>query len=591
MKTRTQSIWFTVFKAVFSGALVWLVVSRVHLDEVVGLLKKIDLRYVGGGVLCYVAATVVSGQRWKILTEGLITFSQSLKYTWIGLLYSTILPGAISGEVAKGMSLAVKIKEARVGMLPLSIVMDRIIGFVVLLCFFNLSCAVLLVSGNPLSSMGRPAILSAFYASAGVLLGCALFVSPWLKKSSYGWIGFFPWPKIRGWLDMAHRGLFYYTNRPGILMKALALSILVHSLNLTQMFLVLRSLDIQMGLLALVTFYSLVSVLIMVPITISGLGIRDGFSFLFFQTIGADGQGGVAFAWLSTLLLWLMALVGAMVQVWEWLVSGGVFAGSRPPSDQEPDNQGIYDQHWAEWTDMKAYGPASRWQRQLIGDLLGFIRDPQEVKKILDCGCGEGTTTSFLAQRFPGAEVLGIDPSSSGIDMAEKRYKQRNLQFQCVDKLGPMGSGQYDLVTCFEVLEHIDEWRLFAEELVMTSRRYLLLSFPTGHMRDFERNIGHYRNFRIGEIEQFMQIHGCRSVRVNYAGFPFYSPLFRNLYNVAGPHLQKYATGRFFWGKRAVSRLIYVLFRYFSTRTRMGDQFCGLFEKCERNKTAPKATG
>jgi len=249
------------------------------------------------------------------------------------------------------------------------------------------------------------------------------------------------------------------------------------------------------------------------------------------------------------------------------------------------DNQQIYDENWPQWLDMKRHGPSSRWLRALIGDLIDGRLRGAEIKRVLDFGCGEGTTTEFLARALPAASVLGVDQSRSGIDCANAYYSAANLEFRHEPGDAVFREDCFDLVTCFEVLEHVDDWQALTMRLTRATSRYMLVSFPTGRMRDFEVNIGHLRNFRSGEFESFMERIGFRTVEVFYAGFPFYSPLFRdvcNLTNTGGNALTK---GHYsFWTQR-LGDLIFFSFRFLSTRRRGGDQFCGLFELARPDET------
>lgn len=249
------------------------------------------------------------------------------------------------------------------------------------------------------------------------------------------------------------------------------------------------------------------------------------------------------------------------------------------PSAPRADNQEIYDTNWPQWLDMKRYGPSSRWLRALIGDHLdGTLRDAK-IERVLDFGCGEGSTTAFLAHRLPNARVLGIDQSKSGIDCAVSNYPRPNLAFRHEPEPVVLHPGDFDLITCFEVLEHAEDWQALASQLAEATSRYLLVSFPTGRMRDFEVNVGHLRNFRPGEFEAFLERRGFRCVETFYAGFPFYSPIFRDLCNRTNSGSNALTTGRYSFWTRRLSDAIFVSFRWLSTRRRHGDQFCGLFER------------
>jgi SAM-dependent methyltransferase len=243
------------------------------------------------------------------------------------------------------------------------------------------------------------------------------------------------------------------------------------------------------------------------------------------------------------------------------------------------DNRKIYDEHWGEWLDMKRLGPASRWLRTLITDHVKTIRrNGNDVSSILDVGCGEGTITAELATHFPDAKVRGIDFSSTGIDCARASYKKSNLEFRH-DVDSDALTEQYDLVTAFEVLEHADDWEDLLGRMAAASRRYVMVSFPLGRMRPFEVHVGHLRNFRRGQVEHFMEECNFAPVHIFQAGFPFYSPLYREACNVTDSASNRFTTGKYGATQKVVATFIYALFRYASSKDRFGDQFCGLFRR------------
>lgn len=244
--------------------------------------------------------------------------------------------------------------------------------------------------------------------------------------------------------------------------------------------------------------------------------------------------------------------------------------------DLHPNNQAIYDASWESWLDMKTYGPASRWLRSLIADACREIR-PAPMS-IHDVGSGEGTTTLMLAQLYPRADVRGSDFSSAGIAVSRRHHAQSNLHF-AHDPDNRALDDPADLVCCFEVLEHVEDWKAFLARLAGSARQHLLLSFPTGRMRPFEVNVGHMRNFAHGQVEDALAGLGFQPTRVSYAGFPFYSPLYREFCQLTNAGDDKLTRGKYGLARRFVSAVLYILFRYFSTRRRHGDQFVGLFSR------------
>lgn len=247
-------------------------------------------------------------------------------------------------------------------------------------------------------------------------------------------------------------------------------------------------------------------------------------------------------------------------------------------------NQEHYDKFWQEVSYFKTTSPGNRWTFDLLKEVLQEV-NKKKIHSILDVGSGEGSKTFFLSTQFPNAQVLGIDFTQSGVDAANSHYtKQTNLQFMCVDANDEtVWDTAYDMIFCSEVLEHIEDWKTVVGRFVQAANHYILLTFPTGKMREYEIGEGHVRNFRKGEMENFLKERGFTKVKILNAGFPFYSPIGRDLANIKGlfkfydNKIRKKNCPTFL--TRLYSCVFYFLFSHCSTKYNLGDQFVGLFVK------------
>lgn len=85
--------------------------------------------------------------------------------------------------------------------------------------------------------------------------------------------------------------------------------------------------------------------------------------------------------------------------------------------------------------------------------VLTELRKHTDCRRILDLGCGNGAFANHLAKL--GFEVVGIDPSQSGI--AQARLSSSSVQFvvgSAYDELAKQ-FGQFDCVISLEVVEHL----------------------------------------------------------------------------------------------------------------------------------------
>jgi len=89
--------------------------------------------------------------------------------------------------------------------------------------------------------------------------------------------------------------------------------------------------------------------------------------------------------------------------------------------------------------------PNEVWVRQA---LLNGIRS--QPRRILDLGCGTGSTTVMLQQAFPEAEVIGLDLSPYMLVAAEDKAAALHLPIQWLHgnaEAVPLPNGSVDLVT------------------------------------------------------------------------------------------------------------------------------------------------
>ena len=80
-------------------------------------------------------------------------------------------------------------------------------------------------------------------------------------------------------------------------------------------------------------------------------------------------------------------------------------------------------------------------------------------KKVLDVGCGGGILAEAMARR--GAEVTGIDLGEKGLRVAELHLAESNLpvkyEMVSAENYAAQHAGEFDVVTCMELLEHVPE--------------------------------------------------------------------------------------------------------------------------------------
>ncbi|MBZ1392751.1 MULTISPECIES: bifunctional 2-polyprenyl-6-hydroxyphenol methylase/3-demethylubiquinol 3-O-methyltransferase UbiG [Psychrobacter] len=98
------------------------------------------------------------------------------------------------------------------------------------------------------------------------------------------------------------------------------------------------------------------------------------------------------------------------------------------------------------------------------GNNTGAIKTAEQGladKKVLDVGCGGGILSESMARR--GADVTGIDLGTENLKAATVHASQGGLESTLryqhipVEELAKTHAGQFDVVTCMEMLEHVPD--------------------------------------------------------------------------------------------------------------------------------------
>ena len=105
-------------------------------------------------------------------------------------------------------------------------------------------------------------------------------------------------------------------------------------------------------------------------------------------------------------------------------------------------------------------------------------RTPLEGKSALDVGCGAGLLAEPLARL--GAEVTGLDAAPELIAVARGHATAQGLEIDYRAGEVEALEGQYDLITCMEVIEHVADPAVFVKALAkrLATGGLLVMSTP-----------------------------------------------------------------------------------------------------------------
>ncbi|MFJ6938712.1 class I SAM-dependent methyltransferase [Streptomyces sp. NPDC101132] len=171
-------------------------------------------------------------------------------------------------------------------------------------------------------------------------------------------------------------------------------------------------------------------------------------------------------------------------------------------------SHGSTDLDWADLADhleqnAEVQLPVLRDVAARLGELLGPAHD---VRRVLDVGSGPGVMTSVLAEAFPAAEAVAVDPTPALLDRALARAERLGLggrvavrRAELPDGLatgsegpGADGAGAADLVWSSKAVHHVGDQQRALDALAAVLRPGGLLAVAEGGLpvRFLPRDIG-----------------------------------------------------------------------------------------------------
>jgi uncharacterized protein (TIRG00374 family) len=286
-----------IFRSLVSLLFIFVVARSANWANVWANVRTMDVGWLATGFLVFLPVILIVSWRWRLLlaVHGVrLPFWRVFELNMIGQFFSAFLVGTTGGDVVKIFYVARAVPHHKAAV-AFTVVVDRVIGLIALLLF-----------GVLLSFTQLPLLFSqpytrfftgVFYlfAIGGAIAAAGASVAPIFLKR----------PAIRDFfkrLPLVHRAtsVFAAYERTARAFGTNALALLASipsNICITFMgYCILRAMHLQPPLLAFCSILTMVNMLIALPISIAGLGVREQLFKTFLSLVAIDKDHAVTFS-------------------------------------------------------------------------------------------------------------------------------------------------------------------------------------------------------------------------------------------------------------------------------------------------------
>jgi len=272
-------------KVAVSSASLFLISRKADMAQVASILTSIGLFSFLGASVIYIASQFLSTIRWRGLIPERFPLRKLFSLYMIGSFFSTFLPGLVGGDAIRAYYLNKDAKKISTTLA--SVFMDRYLGFV--------SLMLIGIAAFPFS-------ISTFGGSPYIWLMPAIFISFVLAS-----ILFFGLQLGKRFRVMAEFYEYFslLKAKKGEIAKAFAVSAVVQFMNFVIVLILAWSMGARVSLLQLSVFLPIVITVSSLPISISGIGVREVSFVILLGLIGIRPEvaTSLSLAWFFSVFL------------------------------------------------------------------------------------------------------------------------------------------------------------------------------------------------------------------------------------------------------------------------------------------------
>ncbi len=299
----------TWLRLAIGGALLAYLIWRSDVSRLAMTLARVDTTWLMVAVGVQLIGKAIWSLRWKAVLRALrheVSFWRLFRGIFIGQFFNNFLPTSVGGDFYRGYWILDDAGEYRRSMFI--VFLERFIGLITL-GYVALTALVILLIQTGQSFEGDILVIGLGLLA---LCGSGILLRPSVFRRADELVGSISGDWFRDVRAMVGQGLEVLQRSGGSRWGIYALSVAVQFVGIGFYFALGRAIMVELDFWHYVVIVPLVSVATMLPITMNGLGVREGSLVLLIHAIGADValDRALALGLVASFMVPLISLIG-----------------------------------------------------------------------------------------------------------------------------------------------------------------------------------------------------------------------------------------------------------------------------------------
>ncbi|MCK4546051.1 MAG: flippase-like domain-containing protein [Candidatus Eisenbacteria sp.] len=299
-----------------SGLLFAFILWKADLAQVVHQFGKFKLEHALWGTALFALSNIVGAYQWDLLLKGQgirLPLRKVMSFYFVGLYFSNFLPANLGGDVIRVYDVhrSAGNTEGAVA----ATFFDRLFGLVAL------AILAVLAALSSLSVLQNEVVMASGLGLAAVLaiVLCVTFNRSLARQADRALrpLGL---KSIRTRLKAIYESAYAYRSQPKLLWAVTGIAIVVQILRVLVHYEVAVALGIDIPMRYYFLFIPVIAILIALPVSINGIGVRENAGVFFFRQVGVTAPEAFSMGFLAYVVGVVVSLVGGVL----FLVRGRV---------------------------------------------------------------------------------------------------------------------------------------------------------------------------------------------------------------------------------------------------------------------------